>query len=72
MRVDWYSKGVLTVIAVLLGMVVLKQYAKPPEPVAPPETPSPVSSSTQSGRHFSTAVPETFTDTTSRLAMTGR
>ena len=29
MRIDWYTKGVLTVIAVLLAMVVFKQYVIP-------------------------------------------
>ena len=29
MRIDWYTKGVLTVIAILLAMVVLKQYVSP-------------------------------------------
>jgi hypothetical protein len=29
MRIDWYTKGVLTVIAVLLGVIELKQYVSP-------------------------------------------
>jgi hypothetical protein len=29
MRIDWYTKGVLTVIAVLLAMIVAKQYVSP-------------------------------------------
>jgi hypothetical protein len=29
MRIDWYTKGVLTVIAVLLAMIVFKQYVSP-------------------------------------------
>lgn len=29
MRIDWYTKGVLTVIAVLLGMIALRPYVSP-------------------------------------------
>jgi hypothetical protein len=29
MRIDWYTKGVLTVIAVLLAVIALKQYVSP-------------------------------------------
>jgi hypothetical protein len=29
MRNDWYTKGVLTVIAVLLGVIALKPYVSP-------------------------------------------
>jgi hypothetical protein len=29
MRIDWYTKGVLTVIAVLLGVIALRPYVSP-------------------------------------------
>jgi hypothetical protein len=29
MRIDWYTKGVLTVIAVLLGLIALRPYVSP-------------------------------------------
>jgi hypothetical protein len=29
MRIDWYTKGVLTVIAVLLAVIAFKQYVSP-------------------------------------------
>ena len=29
MRIDWYTKGVLTVIAVLLGVIAIRPYVSP-------------------------------------------
>jgi len=29
MRIDWYTKGVLTIIAVLLGVIALRPYVSP-------------------------------------------
>ena len=29
MRIDWYTKGVLTVIAVLLGVIAIRAYVSP-------------------------------------------
>ena len=29
MRIDWYTKGVLTVIAVLLGVMAVRPYVSP-------------------------------------------
>ena len=29
MRIDWYTRGVLTVIAVLLGVIALRPYVSP-------------------------------------------
>jgi hypothetical protein len=29
MRIDWYTKGVLTVIAILLGVIALRPYVSP-------------------------------------------
>ena len=29
MRIDWYAKGVLTVIAILLGVIALRLYVSP-------------------------------------------
>jgi hypothetical protein len=29
MRIDWYTKGVLTVIALLLGMIAIRPYVSP-------------------------------------------
>ena len=29
MRIDWYTKGVLTIIAILLGAIALRPYVSP-------------------------------------------
>ena len=29
MRIDWYTKGLLTVIAVLLGVIAIRPYVSP-------------------------------------------
>jgi hypothetical protein len=29
MRIDWYTKGVLTVVAILLGVIALRPYVSP-------------------------------------------